>query len=358
MRIRHITYPDRETWNNFVASSPSSPVLQSFEWGELKSKFGWQAIRLAVEDRGKIIAGISILKRKIPCTGYSLFYAPRGPILNLFDRGLLEFLLDAVEKEADNHRAISLKMDPEIPEVPEKHSDILANLSKLGFVKAHQQIQPRATFLLNLSPDLDEILMSFEEKTRYNIRLAQKKGVVVREVPSKRGIDLFYEMYKGTARRDKFLIHPLKYYEAVREILFEKGMGTNFIAYYQNKPIASVIVFHFGSRIWYMYGASLSEHRNVMPNHLLHWHVIQWAKRKNFKIYDLWGIPVNPKEGHPLWGVYRFKKGFRGKMVKFVGAYDFPYTPLFYNIFENSVLGWRNLRSLITKGKIEDSLGE
>ena len=86
--------------------------------------------------------------------------------------------------------------------------------------------------------------------------------------------------------------------------------------------------------------------------------VQQATDQKKIKIYDLWGIPVNPKEGHPLWGVYRFKKGFRGKMVKFVGAYDFPYSPLFYNIFEYGVVWWRNVRSLLKKGKIEDSLGE
>lgn len=358
MKIKHITYPERDAWNHFVASFSSSPVLQSFEWGELKARFGWQPLRIAVEDGGRLIAGISILKRKVPYIGNSLFYAPRGPVMNLYNRELLEFLLDAVEIEADKYRAISLKMDPEVPDMPEEQSEVVENLNKLGFVRAIKQVQPRATYLLDLTPDANDILMGFEEKTRYNIRLAEKKGVVVREEAGEKGVETFYRMYRQTAQRDQFLIHPLSYYQAVREILFQRGLGTIFTAYFNNKPIACVVVFCFGSRVWYMYGASLAEHRNVMPNHLLHWHVINWAKEKNYKIYDLWGIPVDPKEGHPLWGVYRFKKGFQGKTVKFIGAYDFPYSPLFYNLFEYGLLGWKNIRSLITKGRIEDSLGE
>ena len=243
MKIRHITYPEREIWNRFIAQTPSSSILQSFEWGELKSKFGWQPIRIAVEDQGKIIAGISILKRQIPYIRHSLFYAPRGPLLNFQDRNLLEHLLEAIEREAEEHRAISLKMDPAINEDQE---EILNILRKLGFVKASKQIQPRATILLDLDRELNQILMSFEEKTRYNVRLAQKKGVVVREDPSEKGIRLFYEMYKETAQRDKFLIHPLIYYQKIRELLFERGMGNNFIAYFNNKPIAAVIIFCFG----------------------------------------------------------------------------------------------------------------
>jgi len=355
MKSRLITYSDRDAWNNFVASSPESPILQSFEWGEFKSKFGWQPMRIVVEDDGKMVAGISILRREIPYLKYSLFYAPRGPVVDFNNPKLLGFLLDAVEKESDTHRAISLKIDPDLNE---EKAEILADLKRIGFVKAGKQIQPRATILLDLSRDLDEILKSFDEKTRYNVRLAARKGVEIREDPSLKGIRIFCKLYRETALRDKFLIHPEKYYRLMNEIIFKPGFATNFIAYYDNQPIASVIIFCFGSKVWYMYGASSSEYRNLMPNHLLHWHVIQWAKEKGYKTYDLWGIPANPKEGHPLWGVYRFKKGFSKNIVRNIGAYDFPYSPLFYNAFEFGVRWWQNLRSLATKGKIEDSLGE
>jgi len=295
------------------------------------------------------------LKRNIPFLNHSLYYAPRGPIIDYYDKELLHNLLDVVEKQADRNHALALKIDPE---VGEEENAALTNLRALGFEKALKQVQPRATLILDLSQELDQIIKSFEEKTRYNIRLAEKKGVTVEEDSSEKGVGLFYDLYKQTALRDKFMIHPRIYYQRLREIIFKAGLGANFIAYYQGKPIAGVVIFLFGSKIWYMYGASASEYRNVMPNHLLHWKVINWAKQKGCKFYDLWGIPAFPKEGHPLQGVYRFKKGFKGKLIKYIGAYDFPYSPLFYHAFEHGMVWFQNLRSLVTKGKIEDSLGE
>jgi lipid II:glycine glycyltransferase (peptidoglycan interpeptide bridge formation enzyme) len=355
MRSRILGPADKETWNDHVARSPHASILQSYEWGEFKTCFGWRPVRVALEEEGKLIAGISILKRNIPLIKHSLYYAPRGPIADLADSELMHKLLEAVEKEADHDRAVTLKIDPEIPE---EEIRTTANLKTLGFEKAAKQVQPRATFILDLDRDLDVILKSFEEKTRYNIRLAEKKGVTIAEDPSETGIRAFCGLYHETAKRDNFLVHPDAYYQKLREIMFPAGLGTNFIAYYEGKPIAAVIILAFGRKIWYMYGASASEYRNVMPNHLLHWAVIQWAKDKGFKEYDLWGIPAKPHEHHPLFGVYRFKKGFNGRLVKYIGAYDFPYSPLLYFALEHGVAWWQNVRSLITKGKIEDSLGE
>src|SRR3989339_206804 len=253
MKARLITYPDRKVWNNFVASTSESPILQSFEWGEIKSHFGWQPIRIALEEGNKIVAAVSVLKREIPYLRHCLFYAPRGPVVDFSNRELLEALLDAVEKEADKHHAIYLKIDPD---VSEKEASILQTLHVLGFEKAPKQVQPRATMYLDLVPSLDEILMRFEEKTRYNVRLAEKKGVTIKEDSSAGGLDIFHGLYRPTAERDRVLIHPLSYFQKIREYLLEKGMGKNFIAYHAGKPIGAVIVFCFGSKIWYMYGAS------------------------------------------------------------------------------------------------------
>jgi len=355
MNSKIITYPERQRWNEFVAASPQGSILQSYEWGEFKSLFGWKPIRIVLEEQEKIIAGISILKREIPFIRHSLFYAPRGAIIDYSNKDLLHNLLEAVEKEADRDHAISLKIDPE---VFEEDKIALENLKSLGFEKALKQVQPRATLVLDLERDLEAILASFEEKTRYNIRLAEKKGVSVKEDRSEKGIDAFFDLYQETAKRDKFMVHPRIYYQKIREVLFSAVGGTNFIAFYEGRPIAAVVIFSFGKKLWYMYGASASEYRNVMPNHLLHWEVIKWAKGKGLGEYDLWGIPVNPEENHPLYGVYRFKKGFKGKLVKYIGAYDFPYSPLLYHAFEDGMVWWQSLRSLITKGKIEDSLSE
>ncbi|MFH0887181.1 MAG: peptidoglycan bridge formation glycyltransferase FemA/FemB family protein [bacterium] len=347
---------DRAKWNEFVSLSDYSPILQSYEWGELKGSFGWTPIRIALLDSNNhITAAASILKRKIPGFNKSLFYCPRGPVVNYNDKVLVNDLLIAIRKEAKKHNAVVLKIDPDI------HEDmwyILTLLKELGFKKAMKQIQPRATMILDLCKSLDSLMETFEQKTRYNIRLALKKGVKVKEETSAAGVRNFYAIHQETSQRDEFLIHPLKYYEKVQELMGGSGMARIFTAYYEGHAIASVFIFYFGKRVWYMFGASSSKYRNVMPNHALHYEVIRWAKEHGYSTYDFWGIPAAPSEDHPLFGVYRFKKGFNGKLIKLIGVYDLPFNYLWYILLERGIYWYQNLRSLITKGKISDSLGE
>src|SRR3989338_2405139 len=143
MDSKIITFPERQRWNKFVANSLYGSILQSYEWGEVKSFFGWKPIRLVLEENGKIAAGISILKREIPFIRHSLFYAPRGPVVDYANKDLLHALQAVIEKEADRHRAISLKIDPEVPEQDLRAAE---NLKSLGFEKALKQVQPRVTF--------------------------------------------------------------------------------------------------------------------------------------------------------------------------------------------------------------------
>ena len=191
--------------------------------------------------------------------------------------------------EAALRNAIALKIDPEIYDIDIK---TIETLRSKGFVRKNKQVQPRTTIFIDLTKSLDQLLMGFEEKTRYNIRLSEKKGVKVREASDEEGIEIFYKIYRETCRRDVFLIHPKSYYLKLKESLIDRGMADVFIADFQGQPIAALFAFRFGSRIWYMYGASSNEFRNVMPNHALHWHLIKWAKEKGLKVYDLWGAPL------------------------------------------------------------------
>jgi lipid II:glycine glycyltransferase (peptidoglycan interpeptide bridge formation enzyme) len=257
--------------------------------------------------------------------------------------------------EAAKMNAIVLKIDPEIEE---NDYAVIEMLKAKGFIRKKKQVQPRSTYLIDLTSSLDDILMGFEEKTRYNIRLAEKKLVKVHEDSTEKGIDIFYKLYKETCKRDTFLIHPRAYYTRLKKELIDKGMANVFIATLNNIPIAAVFSFTFGERVWYMYGASANSYRNVMPNHAVHWHLIKWAKEKGKKIYDLWGIPVKPKEGHPLFGVWRFKKGFNGILKNWIGVYDLPFDKLSYVLFDKGVEFFQAARSLLTKGRISDSLSE
>ena len=342
-------------WNNFVAATDECPIIQSTEWGEIKQISGWQPIRIAIFEEDKIVGGISILKRKIPLIKNSIFYAPRGPVLDFHNESRFHFLISEIKKVAKSDKAIVLKIDPEILETDSKAIEILRK-SNFNFVK--KQIQPRATFFVDLTKNLDDLLASFKSKTRYNIRLSDRKSVKIKEITSLKGAKIFYEIYLKTAKRDTFIIHNFEYYKKVVETMADKKMVHIFIAYFQKKPIAGVYIFSFGQKIWYVYGASSNEHRNMMPNHALHWEIIKWAKESGYKIYDLWGIPAKPHPKHPLFGVYRFKKGFNGELKKFIGMHDLVFQPLLYNLMNKGIKEYVALRSLIKKGKISDSLGE
>ncbi|HTY12801.1 MAG TPA: peptidoglycan bridge formation glycyltransferase FemA/FemB family protein [Candidatus Omnitrophota bacterium] len=346
---------EKDRWDKAAAGLPGSQVLQSWEWGEVKRPQGWEPLRLAVEHQGRIVAQMLILKRPIPYIGKSLFYAPRGPLVEPGNGEALDFLLGTVKFQAKKHRAVALKIDPEIEETDRVGLD---RFFARGFKPQKKQVQPRATYFLDLKHDLDTLLLNCEEKTRYNIRLAERKGVTVQEVSGTQGVDIFYDIYRETAGRDHFLIHPKSYYQKIWSAMGSSCMARIFVAYFKNEPIAAVVNFYFGKRVWYMYGASRSAHRNVMPNHALHWEIIKKAKEEGYELYDLWGIPSNPKEGHPLWGVYRFKKGFNGKLLKFIGCLDLVYDPAAYFLFDKALVWFKNMRSLVLKGKISDSLGE
>ena len=213
------------------------------------------------------------------------------------------------------------------------------------------------TMIIDLRPKLEEILASFEEKTRYNVRLSYKKGVRVRDDTTLAGVHRFYEMYLETASRDRFNIHPVTYYENVFEELAPRGRLKIFAAFYEGAPIASIWVFAFGGRAWYMYGASLTRERNRMPNHALQWHAIRWAKENGYTSYDLWGIPAHPDPEHPLWGVYRFKKGFNGERMEWIGLHQKVFTPIFYAL-EEGLQWYSRFRNWMTRGSFSDALAE
>ena len=335
-------------WND--ASAVYGQILQSYEWGKLKSSFGWTALYV------KFDGGMAmVLKRKLPLIRRSFFYIPRGPLINFDSKESINSFISAMKTEAKKHGALFMRVDPEIVE---DSFDRIKLLKESGFLKAKKQIQPRCTYILDLSPDIEAINKSFEPKFRYNIKVAQKHDVQVKQVDSIEGVQHFYSVYEETKTRQNFIIHPFNYYKKIFELIISKGLGSIFIAYHQDKPVGGVFIFNFGSRCWYMYGASSNEYRNMMPNNLIHWEVIKWAKSKGLKEYDLWGIPANPLEGHPLWGVYRFKKGFNAKLFKFVGAYDYPFNKVLYKMFDSAIIIYQNLIRLIKKGTISDSLSE
>ena len=347
---------DRDKFNNYVAWAPKGHILQSYEWGEIKGCGEWQPIRLLLEnERQEPQGAITILKRSIPRLGKAIFYAPRGPVGDIHNPVMLDALFNEVKLLAKKHRAVFLKIDPD---VPAQDKLFFEYLQSRGFVSTEkgegfEGVQPKHVFRLDIRADEETLFEQCHQKTRYNIRLAQKKGVTIHEDCSKDELPVFYEILKETTERDKFIVRPYGYFSDLWDYLVPPGYIKLFMAYYEGKPIAGTLAFLFGDKAWYIYGASSNSHRNVMPNYLLQWTMIKWAKANNCKLYDFRGVPGNLAEDNPLYGLFRFKKGFNGEYTEFIGEYDLIFSPLFYRLWTIlEPLYQKNIRRLIRLKKV------
>jgi peptidoglycan pentaglycine glycine transferase (the first glycine) len=342
----HLTNDLNESvWNSFVAASPGGHILQSSQWGQLKERFGWQVARLAIEDQGQWQAGAQVLFR--PLGPLTIAYVPKGPVTDWADEEVTQILLEALHHLCRQRRAILLKIEPNLPQ----DHNLAQQLAGLGFRTSPQTIQPRCTILVDLTPDPDDILARMKSKTRYNIRLAGRKGVTVRE-GTVEDLPGFHRLMRITAERNDFGIHSQAYYQAAHQLFVPQGLAKLFLAASEGQVLAGIMAFAFGQRAWYMYGASSSEHRDLMPNYLLQWEAIKWAKDRGCFTYDLWGIPDEEEEtlereftkrSDGLWGVYRFKRGFGGQVVHYMGAYDYVYSPSLYWLY-SKVMSYREAR--------------
>jgi peptidoglycan pentaglycine glycine transferase (the first glycine) len=263
-----------------------------------------------------------VLIRALPYGVGRLAYAPRGPVLDYDDDALLCTLLDALKALAAERRAMSLKIEPDVVEP----SALPARLTGLGLQPA-APVQMRSSIWVDLTASEQEILARLKQKTRYNIRLAGKKGVTVR-TGNRADLDRWYDMYAVTSARDEFTIHGREYYRDVLGILGDRDMARLLIAEHEGDLLAGIIVLCFGRTAQYMYGASSNEKRNLMAPYLVQWAGMQWAKSRGAVTYDLWGIPDVLAEDEDLWGVYRHKRGYGGEIVRYVGAFDLVRSPL------------------------------
>jgi lipid II:glycine glycyltransferase (peptidoglycan interpeptide bridge formation enzyme) len=207
------------------------------------------------------------------------------------------------------------------------------------FQRSLYAIQPARTIIVDLNGDEDSILARMKQKTRYNIRLASKKGVSVR--PSD-DVELFYNLMLHTGERDEFGIHSLNYYRRAYDLFHPRDMCELLLAEYEGEPLAALMVFAWGSRAWYFYGASASLHRELMPTYLLQWEAMKWARAVGCSQYDLWGIPDYDEEileaefgdrSDGLWGIYRFKRGFGGRIYQAAHPLDRIYQSLLYRLY-------------------------
>jgi lipid II:glycine glycyltransferase (peptidoglycan interpeptide bridge formation enzyme) len=347
--IKYINNEDRDKFNDWINKHPKGHFLQTYEWGEVKEKTGWKAIRIILEDQGGIKGAASLLLRDIPYIGKKIVYIPRGPIVDYQDINTMKILFNGIKEVAKKNNGAIVKIDPDIEVTNEIVTD---NLKKLGLKgvskgKNFEGIQPKFVFRLPINKDIESIFGDFHSKTRYNIRLAERKGVTVREANSKEDLQVFYEVLKETAERDNFLIREYSYYEIIWDLMVQKGIAKLYLAEFEDKIIAGTLFFIFGRITWYIYGASSNSYRNVMPNYLLQWKMIKFAKEKGCDIYDFRGISGDLNPDNPLYGLYRFKKGFNPEMVEFIGEFDMVISPLHYSLWKYGEPMYRSIRKKV-----------
>ena len=355
MKIIHVTSSRREEWNAFASREQSFALLQSWEWGEFKEKMGWKAFRIALEERGLFIAGAQMLVKSLPLGLASVAYIPRGPIGNWVNDDVSPRLFNELHQIAKNNRAIFLKIEPSLLYNPDDEK----YLQRFQFISNPYTNQPRATIIIDLSNELDAIMAQFHHKTRYNIRLAERKGVTV-HVGNREHLPILERLTKILKYRAGFSPRKLKYYEHEWETFDPLERIKLFVAFYQGEPLAVNVSALFGEHAAYIHGASSNEHRNLMPNHILMWEAIKWAKQHNCRTFDLWGIPEEvgmevfdgkdlPASTHTdgLWGVYRFKSGFSKNVLLYMKAHDFAYAPFLYKLYSNNLFNSDRLDRII-----------
>jgi lipid II:glycine glycyltransferase (peptidoglycan interpeptide bridge formation enzyme) len=323
--------PTTEQWDAFVTTHPRAHVLQQAAWGEHKRHFGWQVERVALTDEDtRIVAGAQILLRPLPIFG-KMAYIPMGPYVTSEDQW--QPLCEAIDRRARYAGAAFLKLEPGV-----YRDEPTPDFARMGFRLSPQTIQPPRTILIDIRGDDEAILARMNQGTRRKIRQSQKNGVRFYEGTSA-DVAIFNQMMQNTGTRNEFGVHEPRYYQLAYDLFVREGDAALILAEHEGDPLAGIMVFAKGKTAWYLYGASSDVKRNLMATYGVQWQAIQWAKGRGCTTYDLWGIPDAEADvleaefeqrSHGLWGVYGFKRGWGGEIVRSAGAWDRVYNPVVY----------------------------
>ena len=372
MRVEIID--DRERWNRFVEGQPTGNITQTWEWAELGSRLGSQALRLgaiaepgdiadpagadangAAYQPGDLCGALLVIVERAPVLGRPYLYAPRGPVVADPGGPALAALVARVAEEARRTGSFMLKVEPN---VADGDATWLAALATLGFVVNPYATHPRRSWTLDIRPDEATLLANMKDKWRYNIRLAGRKGVVVRTAnPADEAaftVDLatFYTIYRETAQRDGIFIHEQAHYDDFLRLYGARDAAALLIAEFEGTPIAALIVARCGTVATYMFGASSNRERNRMPNHLLQWTAINWAKARGCHLYDFRAIAEVLEPDEDMYSLYTYKQGFGGQSLFTLATHDLPYQAPVYWAYrrtltaKRALVRWRHEREL------------
>ncbi len=341
-----------EEWEIILPDLPQAHFLQTNIWASIKASNGWKAYYLTWKAKaGQIVAGAMVLERQTLPRFFPIrmpiHYSPKGPLLDWSNSTLVNIVLKDIADFSRMRKAIFIKIDPEIylenpiyfsrfESLYRNHEKVESQLKNIGWHFSDSQIQFQNTMWIDLQPGEEEILAGMKQKTRYNIRLAEKKDIKIR-IAVNEDFETVYRLYAETSIRDQFIIRSQTYYLDVWKKFTRAGMCTILLAEFDTKPIAALVMYYFGGIAYYIYGMSSDQHRNFMPTYLLQWEAIKLAKAKGATIYDLWGAPTNLDESDSMYGVYRFKVGLGGELVRTIGAWDMILRKSAFLLYQNII---------------------
>lgn len=320
----------------FASAHPQSCFTQSVKWREVKNNWGYEVVVSRGGD-GKIVGGCAVLVQKVPLVGTSFLYAPRGPVCDLHDEAVLLDLKTGIDELARRHKAHLFKMDPDTLISDTRFMELAKGMGFEHFAgpEGFETIQARFNYRLYIAGKTEEeVLASVTQKTRYNIRVAQKHGVEVKIVGSEY-LDDFVRIMQTTGERDGFNVRPRVYFERMLAALGENVRL--YMAFYEGQPISGAITTNYAGKTCYVYGASDNIYRNVMPNYLVQWEMIRWAVQTGCSVYDFQGVSGVLEEGSHMYGLYRFKKGFNGQLDELIGEFNYVYRPLAYKMTDKAM---------------------
>jgi len=332
MVIREITAKDKSAFNK-LASHP----LQSFEWGEFRKLTGVKVIRKGIFEKNKLVSGIQVTIHPLPKINWNIGYFPKGKMPD-------EHQLEVLKEVGKNNRCIFIKLEPDVGTAIEKHQiEISAEkaieefLRKKGCKKG-RSLFTKYSFQLDLKKSEEKLLKKMHSKTRYNIRLAGRKGVKVVIDNSEENFKLFlYLLFQETLPRQGFYAHTPDYYQNLWKVLKPAGMVHLLRAYWKKETLAIFMVFIFNNKIYYPYGASTRKYRELMASNLLMWEAIRFGEKQGCKLFDMWGS-LGPKanKNDPWYGFHRFKQGYGGDLVEFIGSYDLVLNKKLYPVYRTA----------------------
>ncbi|MBI3103618.1 peptidoglycan bridge formation glycyltransferase FemA/FemB family protein [Candidatus Daviesbacteria bacterium] len=320
MDLRPISDKQRSQYNKLVTH-----VIQSWEWGEFRKSLGIPLLRYGLYHNNKLSIVFQLTLHKIPFTKKFVGYLPKGPAPD-------KELADALKKIGKAYNRAFIKLEPHVIATP----DLIRGKQSpnQSFTPSAKPLFTKYNFILDLTKSEEELLKNMHPKTRYNIKLAQKHGVKVEERTDDEAFEIYLKLYFETTKRQGYHGHNQEYHLKVWQILKQAGMARLLIAFYKNEPLAAWVLLNFKDTLYYPYGGSSKAHPEVMANNLIAWEAIKLGKKMGLKKFDMWGAlgpDANPKD--PWFGFHKFKQGYGGQLVEYIGTYDLVFNWPIYIIF-------------------------